>query len=106
LNIYIIKDFLTLIFNLILILSINNVRAIESSIFDKNGIPNLAIEEEEEIDKKKKEKPKGREKKNKNIPEKTLSESKIIKIKKFIIIISVYIYYNILIFGPFNTVRI
>jgi len=50
LNIYIIKDFLTLIFNLILILSINNVRAIESSIFDKNGIPNLAIEEEEEID--------------------------------------------------------
>jgi len=42
-----------LIFNFILILSADNVKAIEGSTSNKNGIPNLAAEEKEEIKKKK-----------------------------------------------------
>jgi len=52
LNIYIIKNFLILIFNFTLILFIDNVKAIEDNIFNINNIPNLAIKEEEEINKK------------------------------------------------------
>jgi len=106
LNIYIAKDLPASIFNSALILSINNIKAIEGNISNKNGIPNLAIEEEEEINKKKKKKPKEKEEKDRNILKKALPESKIIKIKKFIIIISVYIYYNILIFSLFNIIKI
>ena len=105
-NIYIAKDLPASIFNSALILSINNIKAIEGNISNKNGIPNLAIEEEEEINKKKKKKPKEKEEKDRNILKKALPESKIIKIKKFIIIISVYIYYNILIFSLFNIIKI
>ncbi len=64
-NIYIIKDFPTSILNFVLILFINNVRAIEGSTFNKNNIPNLTIKEEEEIKKKKKEKPKKKKEKKK-----------------------------------------
>jgi len=106
LNIYIIKDFLILIFNLVLILSINNVRAIEGNTSNKNNIPNLIIKEKEEINKEKKEKPKKKKEENKNIPEKALLENKIVKIKKLIIIIFAYIYYNILILSPFNIIKI
>ena len=98
-NIYIVKDFLALILNFALILFTNNVKAIEGNIFNKNSIPNPVIEEE-------KEKPKGKKEKNKDILEKILLKNKITKIKKLIIIISVYIYYNILIFGSFNVIKI
>jgi len=107
LNIYIIKNFLISIPDFILILFINNIRAIEGNNFNKNGIPNLVIEEKEEKKKKKKkEKPKKEKEENKNIPEKILLKNKIVKIKRLIIIISIYIYYNILIFGPSNIIKV
>ncbi len=105
-NIYTVKDFLTSIPNPVLILFINNIRVIEGNIFNKNGIPNLVIEEKEEINKEKEEKPKKREEKDKNILKKVLPENKIAEIKKLIIIISVYIYYNTLIFGLSNVIRV
>ena len=95
-----------MIFNFILILSADNVKAIEGSTSNKNGIPNLAAEEKEEIKKKKKEKLKGKKEENKNILEKTLLESKIVKIKRFIAIISACIYYNTLILGPSNAIKV
>jgi len=56
LNIYIIKNLPALIFNLILILFINNIKVIKGNTSNKNGIPNLVIEEKEEINKKKEKK--------------------------------------------------
>ncbi len=105
-SIYIIKDFLTLILNLTLILFINNIRAIENNTFNKNNIPNLIIKKKEEINKKKEEKLKKEKEKNKNILKKALLENKIIKIKKLTIIIFIYIYYNILILGLFNAIKV
>ncbi len=106
LNTYTAKDFPASILNPILILFIDNIRAIENNIFNKNSILNLAIKEKEEINKEKEEELKKGKEKDKDIPEKTLPESKIIKIKRFVIIIFIYIYYNILILGPFNIIKI